>query len=85
MTRANKGVMGVMGTHFSGVIVTTCISIFREMKEAEKAGDEMKKRRAQIALHYLLIKMYTLEAIILENAFKFNALTFFKLSMKVSF
>ena len=53
------------------------------MKEAEEAGDEMKKRRAQIAMHYLLIKMYTLEAILLENSFKFNALTFFKLSMKV--
>ena len=67
--------------HF--VFISEEFVFLRMMKEAEEAGDEMKKRRAQIAMHYLLIKMYTLEAILLENSFKFNALTFFKLSMKV--
>ena len=65
------------------VIISEAFVFLRMMKEAEEAGNEIKKRRAQIAMHYLLIKMYTLEAILLEDSFKFNALTFFKLSMKV--
>ena len=55
----------------------------KQLKEAEESGDETKKRQAEVALHYLLIKTHTLRAIIGEQGFKFTVLTFFHLSMKV--
>ena len=57
--------------------------LYGELKKAEESGDEMKRKRTEIIIHYLLIKMHTLEAILTEQAFKFNAIQFFHLSMKV--
>lgn len=54
-----------------------------EIKKAEESGDEIAKKRSELFLHYLLIKTHTLRAVISEPTFKFNALTFFHLSMKV--
>ena len=31
-----------------------------EIKEAEESGDELKKKRAEVLVHYLLIKTHTL-------------------------
>ena len=42
----------------------------REIRAAERAGDQTKQKRLEIAAHYILIKIYTGNGLFLEKKFQ---------------
>jgi hypothetical protein len=53
----------------------------REIRNAERSGDETHRKRLEVAAHYILIKIYTVNAIVDDHAFKTTAMLLFKKTM----
>ena len=71
-----------MITEMNSYLNTYLGQLERQLREAEAQRDEGRKRRIEVAIHYVLVRMYTTKAIVSSENFRSSAILLFKISME---